>query len=90
MPPVVSTNAASPASSSIAAAIERQLVRHDPPRDVVAVRAEQRLERVAARVVGRRRARRGRNGQHGSIHSFTFSRSSTEKLIALSTAFAMS
>ena len=66
------------------------LVGNDAPLDVVSVRAQQLVEHVAARVVGRAARDAVRNGQDRRVHSFTFSTSSTENVICLSIAFAMS
>ena len=66
------------------------LVGNDATLDVVAVRAQQLLEQIAARVVRLAARHTVRHGQNGSIHSLIFSTSSTAKVICLSIAFAMS
>ena len=70
------------------------LVGNDPPLDVVAVGAQQLLERVAASVLARPGDDPVRDGQHRGLQatgSFVFSTSTTSTMrIPLSTAFAMS
>ena len=67
-----------------------RLVGDDPAFDVVAVRAQELLEQVAARIVRLPARDPVRHREDGGRHSFTFSTSSTLKVICLSIAFAMS
>src|SRR5204862_140456 len=70
------------------------LVGHDAPLDVVAVPAQQLLERVAALVLPRPGDDTVRDGEHRGLQptfSFVFSTSATSTIrMPLSTAFAMS
>src|SRR5262249_28267119 len=66
------------------------LVRDDAPLDVVAVRAKELVQQVAAGVADRAARHAVGDRQHCSLHPFAFSSSSTSNVIVLSTAFAMS
>ena len=52
--------------------------------------ASQLYPKGAAHILGAAARDPVRDGQHRSVHSFTFSTSSTENVIPLSIAFAMS